>query len=299
MNIFIIHSGKDHDRVQKQFVERLEEKSKAQVLSLGNGGPFWKFEARRKIKKAQLVLCAVGIESAKSKNIGWEISTAHRYRKCIFVIRLDKDAALPPALEVKDDFSNQFRSLGEAETTLEEVIGRIKRHEDGQYDVFNPALKNPGQSEVMEQYKLFLATSENLVARRQTVNNFYLTANAALISVLAAIGQMKNGNLSDLAWVVPLIGSIGIIICFSWRNLLEAYGTLNACKMKVINLIEKQLPLELYRAEWDVMSDKLNNRRYVSFTENEKRLPSVFILLYGLAITIVFAIALWRRVVVA
>ena len=69
--------------------------------------------------------------------------------------------------------------------------------------------------------------------------------------------------------------------------------------MKVINLIEKQLPLELYRAEWDVMSDKLNNRRYVSFTENEKRLPSVFILLYGLAITIVFAIALWRRVVVA
>ena len=53
MNIFIIHSGKDHDRIQKDYVDPLNElKSEnkiklVHVLLLGNGGPFWKFEAKR------------------------------------------------------------------------------------------------------------------------------------------------------------------------------------------------------------------------------------------------------------
>ena len=66
------------------------------------------------------------------------------------------------------------------------------------------------------------------------------------------------------------------------RNILDAYGTLNAAKMKVLNLLEEQLPIALYDTEWRIMSDKLNNKKYVSFTDSEKRIPKLFMAIYFL-----------------
>jgi len=59
--------------------------------------------------------------------------------------------------------------------------------------------------------------------------------------------------------------------------------------MAIIRNIEKQLPASLYDAEWKALSDQLNKKRYVSFTNSEKRLPSVFIAIY-ICIVIVFAV---------
>ena len=85
-------------------------------------------------------------------------------------------------------------------------------------------------------------------------------------------------------YVVFFMCIVGIILDISWLNILEAYGTLNASKMKVIRLMEEQLPITLYDAEWRVMSDKLNNKKYVSFTDSEKRIPRIFSLVYGVII---------------
>ena len=73
----------------------------------------------------------------------------------------------------------------------------------------------------------------------------------------------------------------------SWIGILDAYGTLNAAKMKVIHLIEEQLPVALYDVEWRVMSDKLNNKKYVSFTNREKRIPRIFACVYVCIILII------------
>lgn len=67
---------------------------------------------------------------------------------------------------------------------------------------------------------------------------------------------------------------------------MNAYGILNGSKMKVISIIEHNLPVRLYDAEWDVMSDKLNSKKYVSFTDSEKKTPKAFIALYILLIII-------------
>ena len=70
------------------------------------------------------------------------------------------------------------------------------------------------------------------------------------------------------------------ILSISWNGILSAYGILNGSKMKVISMLECELPAALYDTEWEVMSDKLNSRKYVSFTESEKRAPKAFIILY-------------------
>ena len=36
-----------------------------------------------------------------------------------------------------------------------------------------------------------------------------------------------------------------------------------------------------YDAKWAALSDQLNQKRYVSFTENEKRVPLIFIVIYS------------------
>lgn len=286
MKIFIIHSGKDRERVNEQFVPPLKAVPNTRVLLLENGGPLWKWEARRKIKKAQMALCVLGDTSAQSKNIAWEISTAIRYHKCLYILKLDEGAQIPRALYAADDFCREEKLRGKEAKSIEDVITRIQDYEKGKYAVFNKDAEKRAPTEIMEQYKLFLSTSENLVSRRQSVNNFYLTANAVLVSMIAAIGKVKEGDWMAFSWAVLLTSVIGIILSYSWGRLLEAYGTLNACKLKVINQIEESLPLSLFKAEWDVMSDKLNNRRYVSFTENEKRLPAIFIVLYLAAIAV-------------
>ena len=77
-----------------------------------------------------------------------------------------------------------------------------------------------------------------------------------------------------------LLSIVGIILSISWIKLLSSYGDLNSSKMKIISYIEKQLPASLYDAEWAALSDKLNKRKYVSFTNSEKGVPLLFIIVY-------------------
>ena len=74
---------------------------------------------------------------------------------------------------------------------------------------------------------------------------------------------------------------VGVVLSIAWIKMLIAYGNLNGSKMKIISSIEKQLPASLYDAEWAALSDKLNKKRYVSFTDNEKQVPIIFIMIYS------------------
>ena len=78
-------------------------------------------------------------------------------------------------------------------------------------------------------------------------------------------------------FVTFLLSLVGAILSVSWIKLLASYGDLNSSKMKIISYMEKQLPASLYDAEWAALSDKLNKRKYVSFTDSEKRVPALFI----------------------
>ena len=43
--------------------------------------------------------------------------------------------------------------------------------------------------QLLEQYKLFVQTSESLVSRRQTVNTFFLSINSALLASIGILGR--------------------------------------------------------------------------------------------------------------
>lgn len=117
----------------------------------------------------------------------------------------------------------------------------IMRYDSGDYGLFNGSPSELNQDIILEQYKLFLQTSEDLVSRRQNVNSFYISISSASVAVMGG-----------------------------------GYGNLNSSKMKIISNIEKQLPLSLFDTEWAALSDELNRKKYVSFTESEQMIPRLF-----------------------
>ena len=192
---------------------------------------------------------------------------------------------------------NRFTKLEELvakQQTIEEIKDHIDNYAHGYYNIFSSHYENMQseeraayKDELMDQYKMFQKSSEDLVSRRQTVNSFYISVNSALVAMMGiAIGIVDT---QFKIYIVLFMSLTGIILDISWFKLLDAYGTLNSAKMKVIHLIEEQLSVALYETEWRVMSDKLNNKKYRSFTESEKWIPKIFAMVYLVVIIAIVA----------
>ena len=278
MNVFVIHSGKDRAEIEEKISVIKQSCHSFNPLVLKNGGVFWKVDAKKKIKKSQMVIFFVGESSHTSANIDWEINTAIRLQKPIYTVKLSEEFPLNTALEISDPFSGE-KTLYSKPSNFSNIISLIKSHESGEYKVFNQEIDAIDKSLLLEQYKIFLQTSEDLVSRRQNVNNFYISINSALMAAFGIIWALEILPIYKFFTGV-LLSAVGIILSLSWIKLLASYGDLNSSKMKIISYIERQLPASLYDAEWAALSDKLNKRKYVSFTNCEKRVPILFIVVY-------------------
>lgn len=274
MNVFVIHSGADYDAADKIVASLKQKAYSLNTLILKNGTCFWKLDASAKIKKSQMVLFVVGENSHKSPYIAWEIKEAIKYSKPIYILKLNEDNRLHDALYIKDSFTEEKKNYGKV-VTEKEIADIIKNYDAGDYGLFNGSPSELDQKALLEQYKLFLQTSEDLVSRRQNVNSFYISLSSALVAIMGVFMAVDFGQRAKLI-IVFVFCLIGFILSISWSKTLSCYGNLNGSKMKIISNIEKQLPLSLFDAEWASLSDKLNKKKYVSFTESEQIIPHLF-----------------------
>lgn len=325
IDLFIIHSGSDSDYVLKKVVPALvnkegERKGHTNVLLLGSEqykgkyaavketinnpdnyevlftGANWKKEAKKCIKKARAVLVIVGDDTEKKKaSVGFEVAYARKQGKLILMNCISSKVKIPSFLKEHDAFTGKVKTIAEPQA-LEQIRTRIDNFDLGNYNVFNDnsmiemSYDKEYISRLMEQYTMYQKTSEDLVARRQSVSSFYVTANSAFIAVSGMV--MGLLDYPNNIFVIISMAVVGVILDVSWIKILDAYGALNAAKMKVISMIEQELPVRLYDTEWDVMSDKLNRKKYVSFTDSEKRIPKIFMCVYSLLLIVASVLAI-------
>lgn len=142
-----------------------------------------------------------------------------------------------------------------------------------------------------EQYRLFIETSEKLVARRQTVNAFFLSINTLTLSAVAFIVgilieeeiRLSNG----ITATIPMVA--GILFCAAWITLVKSYKQLNHGKFQVIHLLEEHLPASIFKAEWLALGEGKNPQKYIAFTRTERYIPWVFLISYILVLVVNFA----------
>ena len=126
---------------------------------------------------------------------------------------------------------------------------------------------------LFEQYKMYVELADRTSQRRSVANSFFITANAALLTIAS---WFKD----DFGYYIYLVSAIGIMLALFWFFNIRSYGQLNTGRFKLIHEIEKQLPLNLFAYEWELLGKGKSVKKYLPLSHVEKIVPFVFIALY-------------------
>ena len=144
---------------------------------------------------------------------------------------------------------------------------------------------------LLEQYKLYVEMADKSSERRSNSNAFYLTVISALVTVIGILSQVNKPIENIYFWWVTLVSFFGIIFCLLWSSSIECYRQLSDAKFKVINEIEKRLPVAAFATEWDYLNRGTKKTKYPQLTLVERRIPFVFLILFLVLIVISLIIA--------
>lgn len=267
MKLFVIHRFRDRKHAKKKL------KKLAQDLSLefhpiflnSSGGEEWKQKAESAISQVEATIVFNPSSCKESDNAKWEIEKVKEAG--IEIIELNKtgdDAIsvlrLISLYELKEEFDSCFSS---------------------------------GSKDTFELYKLMIESSESLIQRRQKTNAFFITVIGSLLAIAGLL--VKTGAINGGSYgILYGFSVVGLLLCNSWRNLIDNYGKLNKAKFDVILRLEKELGAQIYSAEWIALGKGMRPKKYKSFTSTEKNVPLYFGLLIVTLTLIAIGWQIWR-----
>lgn len=273
MQAFLIHRTTMRSEA-KIFLSSLEKTNSLLVevnILKKSYGKKWKQQAESKIIASEVVVVYDSEACADSENTLWEIDRAKQLGKPVVSLsRNDITSRRIDALQSAYDFSDEFDSC------------------------FEDQSDDPIQ--LLELYKIMVMSSEQLIQRRQITNGFFITVIGAIVGATGLIVKEKVLTGSTIiALVFPLL--IGLLMCRSWKNLIENYGKLNAGKFQVIHRIEHLLGARIFAAEWIALGKGQRDGKYKSFTSTEQNVPRLFSYLLWSAMILLFLVADWDPMV--
>ena len=135
---------------------------------------------------------------------------------------------------------------------------------------------------IFQQYKLYSEQKEQFINRSFGINRFYLCISIVLLVLVSLCKTLPIAYLVSLSTILSIVG-----MCTSalwWMN-MDSYNILIKIKFsKVIEEIEKQLPIQPYKMEHDAIEEYRNNKKVFLFSDMQK--------LFAIVMFIVFFISL-------
>jgi hypothetical protein len=144
---------------------------------------------------------------------------------------------------------------------------------------------------LIELYKVYADSMEKLVARRLTLNTFFVSLNTILLG-----GALVTAKSKEVVSLPLLIGGAlalalaGVAISVAWRRLLLTYGIISKAKFQVIHRMEEQLVFKPFTDERELLDAPSSG--YRSATSRELALPTIFALLYIVVSALTLALGL-------
>ncbi len=140
-------------------------------------------------------------------------------------------------------------------------------------------------ADLLEQYKLYVQSAENVSGRRVASSRYLLTLNVALVALYGF--QYAGFGQSYWALLIPLIG---ISVSVLWYLIIKSHADLNRIKFGVIHEFEQHLPAAMYEYEWE-LADNGEGKSYRAVTTIERWIPILFGILHvGLGIVITLSL---------
>ena len=142
------------------------------------------------------------------------------------------------------------------------------------------------KTDLLEQYKLYVQSAENVSARRVASSRYLLTLNAAL----AALYGVQSAGFGQSYWTL-LVPIVGVPISLLWYLIIKSHADLNRVKFDVIHELEEHLPAAIYKYECQ-LAEEGKGKSYRAVTRIERWIPLLFAVLHVvLAAMIVLAIS--------
>lgn len=127
---------------------------------------------------------------------------------------------------------------------------------------------------ILAEWQTCVEMANSVSQRRDSMNNIFVTLNLAVITAVSFTWNIKS----------LFILLAGALICVIWIFSIRNYKMLNQEKFKVINKIEKELPMMPFNEEWSLLK---MNKKYMDGTMIETFIPIIFIVLYIIAIIVI------------
>jgi len=267
MKLFVIHRFRDRTHIRSLFKKSGQQmNAKFDLILLDRlECKNWQDIVIEAISKAEAIVVYDSKSCEESENARWEIKTVEKTNLPIVHINPDDTTTsvcskLKPLYDLEKEFEDCFKRKEEATT--------------------------------IELYKLMINSSESLIQRRQGTNAFFITAMGSLLTIAGLFVKTESFQ-SRTIWLLYGFSIVGLLLCKSWRNLIDNYGKLNRAKFDVILRLEKELGAQMYSAEWISLGKGLRPNKYRSFTSTEKNVPLYFGLLILVLTIIAIAWHIW------
>lgn len=222
------------------------------ILQEEISSPNWQINVKEKIQNSDFFIVMIGQDTLKNSNIRWEIQQAEKEGIHICGLKLPN---FKDSIEVKN-FNNKYLLFNNCED-----------------------LNNFSKNEIiemrkvsLESYKIFVASTEKVTDQRSKVHALFFTLLASLMTLSFLIANSTKFNALGIS-VVFLIVIIALFLVYSWEKLVDSYGKLNRSKFEIIYKLEKQLRINHFEKEWDILENKF---KYESTTVVEKQLIKIF-----------------------
>ena len=130
------------------------------------------------------------------------------------------------------------------------------------------------ETDLLDQYKLYVQSAENVSSRRLASSRYLLAVNAALVALWGFHAQ-ATGSIS-LTFLLPILG---ILVSLLWYRIIRSHKRLNEVKFGIIHRLEEHLPAALFKLEWrEAHQDR--GEAYRAVTDIERWIPLLFLALH-------------------
>ena len=127
---------------------------------------------------------------------------------------------------------------------------------------------------ILEQYKIYVQSAENVSARRVQSSRYLLTLDAALV----ALYGLQSSGFSQGYWTL-LVTVVGVAVSILWFLMIKSHADLNKIKFDVIHEIERHLPAAMFKYEWE-LAEQGRGKTYRAVTAIERWIPILFVALH-------------------
>jgi len=130
---------------------------------------------------------------------------------------------------------------------------------------------------IFAQYRLFAEQKEQFVERSFRVNKFYLVLNLIIIAAM-----MLLDKYSILGFQLSVyFAVIGMLTCVLWWMNVDSYTILSKVKYnRVLEKLEKELPVQPYAEESTGLQELRTNKKMVPFSTVQKFLAIILFLVF-------------------